>query len=186
MHARPTQAGTQPTAAGTPGPPALTPSTQPHSPCLPHHSRAAETTQHSQQGGSWGPGTPPCPAHPPAQELGLAQGRAWQQGLACHMQGGDSWRSPAGISPLVWAGPENPGWGRDVCEPVCPPAGKGSLGPGSHWGPVAKTSHRAAATLQAAAPSARPGEGDGQCPTGERPPSPATTQETADPAVQAP
>lgn len=62
-----------------------------------------------------------------------------------------------------------------VTEPFCPPAGKGSLGPESHWGSVAKEKNRAASTLRDVSPSTRPREGSGKChpeSREEKPPSP--------------
>lgn len=75
-----------------------------------------------------------------------------------------------------------PAWRQDrtsdpgpVTEPFCPPAGKGSLGPESHWGSVAKEKNRAASTLRDVSPSTRPREGSGKChpeSREEKPPSP--------------
>lgn len=62
-----------------------------------------------------------------------------------------------------------------VTEPVRPPAEKGSLGPESHWGSVAKEKNRAGSTLQDVSPSTRPGVGGGKWhpeSREERPPSP--------------
>lgn len=75
-----------------------------------------------------------------------------------------------------------PAWRQDrtsdpgpVTEPFCPPAEKGSLGPESHWGSVAKEKNRAASTLRDVSPSTRPREGSGKChpeSREEKPPSP--------------